>query len=327
MRKRRLGRTGLMVSELTFGGGWVGGLLIREVDAVRLAALQRAVAAGIDWIDTAPSYGDGVSEEVIGRLLPQLSPQPRVSTKVRLDCDRLDDLAGQIERSLEASLTRLSLPRVELLQLHNRIGLVSEGTTIGVDHILRKGGVADIFDRLRATGLIDFHGITALGETPALKQVIGSGRFDTAQVYLNLLNPTAAMEQAPAGWAAHDLAGLLAACRAADMGVMVIRTLAAGVLASDARHGREGAITDGAELAREEARARAVLAGLGERHGSRAGTAIRFGLSPADVSTVVVGLAEPAHLEEAIAAATAGPLPLEALAELGELWAGPYARL
>jgi len=327
MRKRRFGRTGLLVSELTFGGGWVGGLLIREGDAVRLAALERAVAAGIDWIDTAPSYGDGVSEEVIGRLLRQLAPRPRVSTKVRLDCDRPGDIAGQIERSLEASLTRLSLPKIELVQLHNRIGPVTGGSTIGVEDVLKKDGAADTLDRLRAAGLLDFHGITALGEIAALQQVIGSGRFDTAQVYLNLLNPTAAMEQAPAGWAAHDLAGLLAACRAADMGVMVIRVLAAGVLASDVRHGREGAITHGAELTREEARARAVLAQLGLRHGSRAQAAIRFGLTPADVSTVVVGLAEPAHLEEAIEAATAGPLPLEALTGLGGLWSGDYARL
>ena len=68
MRYRPFGRTGLQVSELVFGGGWVGGILIHQDDATKRAAIERALEAGINWIDTAPSYGDGESERALGWL-------------------------------------------------------------------------------------------------------------------------------------------------------------------------------------------------------------------------------------------------------------------
>src|SRR5271165_3810320 len=61
MRKTFLGRTGLEISELAFGGGVTGGILINADEATRHAALERALAAGINWIDTAPIYGNGES--------------------------------------------------------------------------------------------------------------------------------------------------------------------------------------------------------------------------------------------------------------------------
>ena len=122
MRKNLLGRTGLQISELAFGGGVTGGILIDADEATRHAALARAVAAGINWIDTAPVYGNGASEETIGRHLGSLSPRPHVSTKVRLEAEDLGDIAGAIERSLEMSLRRLKSDRLTLLQLHNHLG-------------------------------------------------------------------------------------------------------------------------------------------------------------------------------------------------------------
>ena len=65
MRKTFLGRTGLEISELAFGGGVTGGILINPDEATRYNALRRAVASGINWIDTAPVYGNGASEETI----------------------------------------------------------------------------------------------------------------------------------------------------------------------------------------------------------------------------------------------------------------------
>src|SRR4051812_12097424 len=113
MGRRRFGRTGIDVSELALGGGIVGGILIHPADEVRLEALQRAVRAGCNWVDTAADYGQGESERALGRLLGRVTPRPHVSTKVRVDPARLDDLEGQIRRSLEASLTRLQTDRVE----------------------------------------------------------------------------------------------------------------------------------------------------------------------------------------------------------------------
>src|SRR5262249_52564681 len=116
MRKTYFGRTGLEISELTLGGGTTGGILINANEATRWAVLERAVAAGINWIDTAPLYGNGASEEAIGRHLAALSPQPYVSTKVRLEHEDLSDIPSAIERSLEASLKRLQVDYVALLQ-------------------------------------------------------------------------------------------------------------------------------------------------------------------------------------------------------------------
>lgn len=315
MQQRRLGRTGLPISELTLGGGIVGGILIHPADEVRLRALERALQAGCNWVDTAADYGKGESERALGRLLPQLARKPQISTKVRIDPSGLGDLAGQIRRSLEESLRRLGLDRVELFQLHNQIGAATDGLLLAVSEILKPGGVADIFDRLREEGYFAHHGLTALGETAAIVEVLRSGRFDTAQVYYNMLNPSAARAMPP-GWSGQDFTGVIDACRSQDMGIMSIRVLAAGVLAGEERHGREVVVARDAELAREEARARAIFARLGERHGSRARTAIRYALANPDLSTVVVGLATLDHLEEALAAFEAGPLPEAALAEI-----------
>jgi aryl-alcohol dehydrogenase-like predicted oxidoreductase len=320
VRYRAFGRTGLQVSELIFGGGWVGGILIHQDDATKRAALERALEAGINWVDTAPSYGDGRSEEALGWLLQAVELKPHLSTKVRLDLGGQGDIPGQIERSLEASLKRLRLEAVDLFQLHNPIGPETAGGLLGVGHVLGKGGVADAFDRLRDQGLIRFTGITALGDVAACREVVASDRFDSAQVYYNLLNPSAGQTMPPA-WHGQNFEGLIAACRAHGVAVMNIRVLAAGVIATDRRHGRENAITDDAELATEGERARAVFTRLGERYGTRAQTAIRFALANSDLSGVLVGMAELAHLEEALAAAAMGPLPDVALAELRDLYA------
>jgi D-threo-aldose 1-dehydrogenase len=324
MRYRPFGRTGLEVSELVFGGGWVGGILIHQDDATRRAAIARALDAGINWIDTAPSYGDGQSEQALGWLLQEVGKRPHLSTKVRLDLGRLDDLAGQVQRSLEQSLERLRCDSVELFQLHNPIGPQTSGERIGVDQVLGEDGVADVFDRLREQGRTRFTGITALGETGAIRRVIASGRFDSAQVYYNMLNPSAGQDM-PAGWQGHDFRGLIATCKEHGVAVMNIRVLAAGVLATDVRHGREAVIMPEANLPAEERRARVVVRKLGERYGTRAQGAIRFALTNRDISCVVVGLAELAHLEEALAAAEMGPLPEDALAALRDVYARGFA--
>src|SRR5262249_61419145 len=100
MRKGYFGRTGLEISELAFGGGVTGGLLINADEATRYNALRRAVSAGINWIDTAPVYGNGASEATIGRHLQQLMPQPYVSTQVRLEGGALDDNPRAHQRHL-----------------------------------------------------------------------------------------------------------------------------------------------------------------------------------------------------------------------------------
>jgi D-threo-aldose 1-dehydrogenase len=324
MQRRRFGRTGLEVPALTFGGGWVGGLLIHGSERERQAVLDFALVAGIDWIDTAALYGNGVSETVIGQWLGSLPPErrPRISTKFNVDMSQ-GDIAGQIERSVAASLRRLGLARVPLLFLHGRVvepaSPTRDARSVTPQETLQAGGIADIMDRLRAQGICDWIGLTGLGEPDALKAVIDSGRFDAAQVYYNLLNPTA-MAPAGPGWTSTDFGGLLHCCAAQDMGVMGIRIFAGGHLATSERHGREIAVTDNAENAAEEARARAVWDVLGSTYGTGAQTAVRFGLGCPLLSTIVIGIGATSHLDEALAAAEMGPLPDAAVAAVEELW-------
>ena len=320
MRTRRFGRTDLQVSELAFGGGYVGGLLILADDDTRRRALARAFEAGINWIDTAPLYGQGRSEEALGWLLAEFKERPYLSTKVGLDPAKLDDIPGEIERSVHASLKRLRRDSVDLLQLHNPIAarpVAGALRTISLDDALR---AADGLERIKSQRLTRFIGLTALGETPAVVRAIDSGRFDSAQVYYNLLNPSAARPM-PAGWTGHDFSGVIAACKRHDVAVMNIRVLASGVLATDERTGREVAVTEAADLDTEQRRAAATLSALGDAHGTRAQTAVRFALANPDLACVVVGLAELRHLEEAIAAQAMGPLPADAIARLEAVYA------
>ena len=328
MNTRRFGRTGIEISELTLGAGFVGGLLIHASDDDKRRCIAACLEAGVNWIDTAAAYGDGASERALNWLLAELpaAERPHVSTKFRLDTARRGDFADQIRTSLDASLVRLGMDRVDLLTLHNPLASEPGPGTLSLDEAL---AVADSLDRLRGEGLFEHFGFTALGDGPTVRAAVETGRFDIAQVYYNMLNPTAGLgpggddDGSGATWWSTNFNGLLAACTAHDVGVMNIRILAAGVLATDVRHGREAPITANAEMEAEEARARTVRAALGDRGAeTRAQTALRFGLAQPAVSTIVFGVAELSHVREALATPPLGPLEDDALAALRRAWAG-----
>ncbi|MDP6897436.1 MAG: aldo/keto reductase, partial [Rhodospirillales bacterium] len=97
MDKRNFGSTDINTSAVVFGGGFVGGILIDADDDTRRKAIRMALDGGVNWIDTAPMYGQGKSERALGWLLKEIDDDPIVSTKVNLDTTRLDDIAGQVE--------------------------------------------------------------------------------------------------------------------------------------------------------------------------------------------------------------------------------------
>lgn len=320
--QRRFGRTGLTIPHITLGGGWVGGLLIHGTEDQRFAQLNEALEAGVDWVDTAALYGQGQSETRIGEWMAATGKRPRLSTKFSVDVWE-GDIEGQIRRSLDASFTRLGVDRVEAVMLHNQIATGdAPGSFSGVspDHVLRAGGIADVMDKLRSEGLMDHIGFTALGEPVAAREVAASRQMDIAQVYYNMLNPTADTP-APPGWNTTDFLGLLHVMKAADMGVMGIRIFAGGFLATDERHGREIPITLNADEIAEATRARTAIDALSDQEGDRAQLAIRFGLASDLLSTIVIGVGEDWHFAHAVKALNMGALPGDALARLTELWA------
>ncbi len=326
MKKRTFGRTGIQVSEVIFGGGSVGGILIQKDDATKREAVRRALAGGINWFDTAQQYGNGKSEEALGWLLPDSGANPYLSTKFNLDVSNLNDIPKQIEERLAASLARLNRKSVDLLQLHNRIGSKPGGRVMTVEQVLGKDGVADGLERLREKGLIRHMGITALGEAPSVCEVINSGRFDSAQVYYNLLNPSAARTM-PKAWTGQNLGGIIDACRAHSVAVMAIRIFAAGVIATDERTGRESVLTANTTLAEEERKARAVFEAIGAGEGTRGQVALRFVLSNPDVSCAIIGSAELQHIDEALRGAEMGPLPARVLRLLDTLYETDFGRV
>jgi aryl-alcohol dehydrogenase-like predicted oxidoreductase len=326
MKFRTFGRTGISVSEIIFGAGAVGGIVIHKDDATKREAIRRALAGGINWIDTAAQYGNGKSEEALGWLIPESGATPYLSTKFSLDVENLKDIPAQIEERFRGNLARLKRQSVDVLQLHNRIGTKPGGRVLTVERILGKDGVADGLDRLREKGLIRHMGITAIGETASVCEVIRSRRFDSAQVYYNLLNPSAGRDM-PAAWTGQNQRGIIEACRANGVAVMAIRIFAAGVIATDERHGRESVLLAETSVAEDERKAKAVFGAIGSEHGTRAQVALRFVLSNPDVSCAIIGSAELHHVDEALAAQQMGPLPPAVLAKLDALYKTDFGRV
>ena len=318
MKYREFGSTGLKISELVFGAGAVGGLLINQDDDYKREAVRLALDSGINWFDTAPSYGRGRSEEALGWLLQEVEETPYISTKFTIDT-RDPDLYGQIERSLNGSLERLKREKVTLLQLHNHIGAVTDKRILGLSEILKPHGILDILDEFKAQGMIDHFGITALGDTAAITRIIKSNRIASAQVYFNLLNPSAGFTPPPS-WPCYNFTGLIDTCFEHGVAPMNIRVFSAGVIATNVRHGREAPLTQGDTVESEEKKAKAIFDRINNNYGSHAQTAIRFALAQPRLACIVFGLAETDHLIDALAAEDLGPLPAAALNEIADAY-------
>jgi aryl-alcohol dehydrogenase-like predicted oxidoreductase len=326
MEYRILGRTGLRVSALGFGCGNVGGLFVRGTPAEQERALARAVELGINYFDTAPLYGDGQSEQNLGRALRALKPAVHVGTKVRLPALAATALPGAVARSLDESLRRLGRERVDLLQLHNPLATsgTAAGSAVSVKDV--RDAVVPSLVRLVAQGKIGFYGITALGDPPALHEVIDAGLVDTAQVCFNLLNPSAG-HPIPVGFPGPDFGRLLARCAAQRTGVIVIRALAAGALSGLAQRHPVAVpsvdpIASGPDYAADVRRARMLNALVDEGFaGSLVEASLRFALTSDAVSTVLLGYSDVPQLEYAAACVAKGPLAAPAVTRLPALWA------
>lgn len=128
MQYHRLGKSDLSISKIGFGawaaggGGWVFALGPQD-DSQSIAAIKHAVDSGINWIDTAPLYGLGRSEEIVERAIRGMSDPPYIFTK----CGMPWDAQGRITHSLnpesiraecEGSLSRLGVDAIDLYQIH-----------------------------------------------------------------------------------------------------------------------------------------------------------------------------------------------------------------
>jgi aryl-alcohol dehydrogenase-like predicted oxidoreductase len=323
MQMRVFGRTGLQLSVLGFGCGAVGGFMVRGDPADQERTIARAIAADVNYFDTAVQYGDGESEKNLGRVLQALKPANAVvGTKVRVPPDDFGRIADAVTTSLEGSLARLRLERVDIFHLHNPITEQGGGTALSVRQVL--DDVVPAFQRLRQQGKIRFLGMTAVGDTAALHQVIDAGVCDSAQIVYNMLNPSAAIEL-PENYPAQDYRRLFDHTKAKGVGVVGIRVLAGGALSGSAeRHPIAGPAPEpiGSAMSYDADidRARRLLPLVQEGFASSlTEAATRFAISHPAMGTILVGMATPQQFEDSLAAVEKGPLPQAALDRLSDL--------
>ena len=196
------------------------------------------------------------------------------------------------------------------------------GEALSVQQVL--GDVVPAFERLRQQGKTRFLGLTAIGDTGALLQVIDARVFDSAQVVYDMLNPSAATALPP-NYPAQDYGRLFDHTQAAGVGVIGIRVLAGGALSGSAeRHPIASPppepIGSGMSYDADVARARRLMPLVEEGFAaSLTEAATRFALSHPAMGTILVGMATPQQFEDALTAVQKGPLPSAALDRLSEL--------
>jgi len=296
MKQRTLGRTYIKVSEIGFGGWAIGGNAYGDSyghteDDASLAAIQRALALGCTFFDTADAYGYGHSEELLGRALRQ-RPDVVVATKVGSNFygeHPVDDFSGSYIRSaLEKSRQRLQRDVIDVYQLHNP-----------PKDLLADPRTYEILQQLKAEGRIRAYGVSVFHQDEALT-AIEAGQPDVIQLPYNLLN-TAAEELFPVA-------------QREGVGIIAREPLASGFLSGkysvDAKFGPGDFRAD---LPRQYVQAMVSSAEAFrflEAGGARTlvQAALRFVLEPEAVSTVITGIKTVAQAEEDLGASDVPPL-------------------
>jgi len=201
VRYRTLGKTGLDVSVVGFGG-----IKLPDVsEAQACAALHRALDLGVNFIDTARDYGD--SEHKIGLVLKERRGECIVATKTAAR-----DADGAL-RDLETSLRELQAGRLDLWQLHN---VMDQHLW---EQVTRPDGALAAARRARAEGLVDHVGITIHRSLYVMREAIRSGEFETILLLYNPLDEE--------GVAAN---GILDLAHAHGLGTLIMKALGGGAL-------------------------------------------------------------------------------------------------
>lgn len=313
MEYRILGDTGIKISAISFGAGPVSALMTNSVkDAVQRKTIRKAIDNGINWFDTAATYGDGSSEKNLGIIFKEMNLLNRihVATKVRLMPEQLDNIVENVKKSVRMSLKRLRMEKVSLIQLHNAItqNRDDQYTSITPQDVLGKKGVLEAFQMLKSERLVQHIGLTGLGDIPSLLQVVRSGAFDTIQVCYNILNPSAGKIM-PEDFDGIDYGNIITECRNQGMGVIAIRILAGGALAGNppSEYTLKAKVFP-LHLYERDMKRTKNLAKLLPSDISLKEAAVRFVLSNSNISSALVGFSNPAQLDEIIRFSSAGQL-------------------
>lgn len=304
VNQRRLGRTGLMVSEVGYGAWGIGGGVWGPADdEASVRALDRAIDLGVNFIDTALTYGPHHSERLVGQVVRRRADAVCVATKVppknlkwpaRAEIPLSETFPGShIRHCVERSLRNLEMETIDLLQLH-----------AWRPEWLHQGDWQETVAALRTEGKIRFFGVSSNDDEPdGTLEVVASGAIDTVQVAYNIF------EQRP-----DDR--LLPLCAKCDVGVIVRVPFDEGGLTGlvkaettfppddfRAEYFRGNRVQEVAD------RVAAIGADLGRSENQLAELALRFVLSPPAVSTVLAGMRSIRNVERNCATADGRGLP------------------
>jgi len=303
MNTRRLGRSGIKVSEIGFGAWGIGGATEGLTsygttdDAVSLAALQRAADLGITFFDTSSVYGYGRSEVLIGNAFRHMRDRVVIATKAGLSAwnQEPDFHPASIARSCEESLRRLQTDYVDVLQLHN--------PSVEIVH---SEEVLSVLDQLVQQGKVRAWGLSMRAPADALR-VLQFAEPATLQVNLNMLDVRAVD------------CGLFDAAQTRGTGIIARTPLCFGFLSGTVCPDTVFPPGDhrlGWSRSQIEAwcnGAAQVLGAVPQPPGSTATqAALRFCLSFPAVSSVIPGMLQPEEVEQNAEASRLGPLPAAA---------------
>lgn len=306
------------VSTLTLGGGGLGMLWGETTTEECVATVHDAVAAGITLLDLAPRYGDGKAELVVGEAFAGMLPAGiRVTSKCNLGNAPAEQIESILCQSIEASLQRLRLSRLDVFFLHSNIvpdqDFISrsapDAATRMTPYAVFVDRVRPLFERFFAEGLIGAWGLTGIGHPDTIIRVLGERPAPAAvQCIANLLDSPGGLKffEGPS-----KPRSVIAAARANAVGVMGIRAVQAGALTEAIDRPLPA---DHAEMRdyRLAAPFRQICAELGA---NPAVIAHRYALS-LDIDTLVLGVKNRRELAQCVAAAEAGPLPADLVARI-----------
>ncbi len=311
VRYRRLGKTGLEVSELGYGAWGIGKTMwLGAEDDESLRALRRAIELGVNFIDTAYGYGNGHSERLVGSAVREAAETVYVATKIppkngewpARPETRAEEAfpADWVVRCTEVSLERLGLESIDVQQFH-----------VWSDEWVEQGDWRDGVERLKRDGKIRFFGVSVNDHEPAnAVRLVESGGVDTVQVIYNVFDQSPEDELFPA-------------VQAGDVGVIARVPFDEGALTGMVRPDTvfpDGDFRDryfaGERKTEVWERVQSIAADIGVPVAEIASVALRFCLSHPAVSTTIAGMRSTGNVERNVEAAEAGPLTDEQLEAL-----------
>ncbi len=298
MEYRTLGTSDLIVSRIGFGawasggGGWAFALGHQD-DKESIEAIYRALDLGVNWIDTAPLYGIGHSEDVVRRALDGMAEPPYVFSKCGMPCEDSGRIIHcltreSIRRECDASLKRLNVEAIDLYQVHwNKPSEEIEEGVAAVAELQREG-------KVRYIGVSNFD----VDEMNAVRQI---AEITTLQPPYSLLDRNVEAE-------------ILPYCGENNIGVLVYSPLQSGLLSGKMTRERIAAFAED-DIRRDKPEysepqlsyaleLAETLKKIATRHGrSAAEVAIAWVLNNPNVDAAIVGMRRPEQAEGTVGAA------------------------